>query len=611
MPHLAAVVFVIAATISALWAFDLAKPAQWRIPDAKLEWIRPSPGLLPRPLAEGENPGRISQMPLADSSAVQITYRFKPDAKERVGRAILAPSIDGNAQAFVNFAPIRGRQIRTDPGLIRPLAQSWLWEIPSDHFVDGQNRIDILVDGAYNRSLAAPLHLGTATELEQVTEWRASAVGKLRWLVIAISALALIVNLGAFVLRAPDAHLAIAAAFAAIGLRFVLADAAQPLGWAWPCLDVLFLSAAATCAGFGFSSQGNAGTRSSRITIGLATIAVLAAAGALLAASKEGQAGAVWGGVLASVISFIVLIHAIARSAMVQFAQAKLQRIFAGIVVGLCLCAAFVALLGANGVVLPGSPLGTETVLATALSALAAIASITGWLAFVRALRIRLDLVRTIRQQRAALEAASRELEEKSRQSALLEERQRMARDVHDGIGGQLASLIAQVRMRRISMDNVEQALVSGLTELRFLVTSLDAMGISLTDALAAFLDRAQQQTAASGMTLDWNQADDLPGDVREPQWILNLYRLMQEAINNAIRHSGGDRISVSIANRDGCILVRIEDNGTGMDLESIKRGRGLANMERRASELGGSFSVAPASSGPGLAALVLAPLPQ
>lgn len=380
MPHLAAVVFVFAATISVLWAFDGAKPAQLRISDAKLEWIRPSAGLLPRPLAEGEKPGRISQLPLADSSAVQITYRFKPDAGERSGRAILAPSIDGHAQAFVNFAPIRGSQIRTESGLSRPVAQSWLWEIPSDHFVDGQNRIDIVVDGVYNRSLAAPLYLGPITELKPVTEWRARAIGKLRWLVVAISALALIVNLGAFVLRAPDAHLAIAAAFAAIGLRFVLADAVQPLGWAWPCLDVLLLAAAATCAGFGFSSQGNAGTRSSRITVGLSTIAVLFAAGALSAAWKGNQSGAVWGGILTSVISFIILIHAIARSAIVQFAQVKLHRLFADIVAGLCLCAALIALMGANGVVLPGSPLGPEIVLATAILALAAIASVTGWL---------------------------------------------------------------------------------------------------------------------------------------------------------------------------------------------------------------------------------------
>ncbi|WP_396275154.1 sensor histidine kinase, partial [Hyphomonas sp.] len=226
-------------------------------------------------------------------------------------------------------------------------------------------------------------------------------------------------------------------------------------------------------------------------------------------------------------------------------------------------------------------------------------------------LRFRLDQARIIEQQKRDLDATALALEAKTRQSAVLEERHRMARDVHDGIGGQLASLIAQVRMRRVSMDQVEQALAGGLSELRLLVDSLDLVGETLADALATFLDRALQQTAAAGVRLEWSQTEDLAAKITDPKWTLNLYRLMQEAITNALRHSGGDRISVSILSSDGRTLsVRIEDNGVAFDPRAIRTGRGLANMAHRAKELGGTFSIGHSAAGGGTVVSVDVPAP-
>jgi signal transduction histidine kinase len=82
-------------------------------------------------------------------------------------------------------------------------------------------------------------------------------------------------------------------------------------------------------------------------------------------------------------------------------------------------------------------------------------------------------------------------------------------------------------------MDQVEQALAGGLSELRLLVDSLDLVGETLADALATFLDRALQQTAAAGVRLEWSQTEDLAAKITDPKWTLNLYRLMQEAITN------------------------------------------------------------------------------
>ena len=165
--------------------------------------------------------------------------------------------------------------------------------------------------------------------------------------------------------------------------------------------------------------------------------------------------------------------------------------------------------------------------------------------------------------------------------------------------------------MRRATMDQVEQALVSGLSELRLLVDSLDLVGETLADALASFLVRVRQQTAAAGGHLEWSQASDIAAEVRDPKWTLNFFRLMQEAITNALRHSNGDQITVSIHSTEARILsVRIADNGSSFDPAEARQGRGLRNMAHRGRELGGVLVVETAPACQGTVVQVDVPLP-
>lgn len=586
---------------------------QWRIPKSQIQWIPSSNSLLARFPTEGEATSRVSSLPFGDPSTVQIFHRFKRPTVGTAPLAVLTPAVDGQVELFVNFAPVQESLVPSAPELLRPAMRSRLWEIPQDYLHNGENRIDLVVSGTTTRSLAAPIYFGPKTELGAAINGGSNAIIFARQLVLALSLLALVVNLIASSVRAPARHLAIAAAFAASATRIFLAEIGREyFGVVWLVADPLLLAGMAICAGLAFREGAltSRWARSGEMALLLAGTALGAAT--LMAEVNGAQGRAFWGGTLCTLIGLNYLLLAMAGAVPRVNAMAARHQIPAGSVAGLCLFSALIAAVGVSGMIVPGLPYGLEIGFAAALSALALLAIGWGLIAFVQTVQVRLDQAQTIRRQQAELKATSFALEEKTRQTALLEERQRMARDVHDGIGGQLASLIAQVRMRRISMDHVEKALVGGLSELRFLVSSLDVIDASLADALATFLDRAQQQVSAAGIVLEWNQTSKLAAEIREPQWILNLYRLLQEAVTNAVRHSGGNRITISISDRDGGIIAaRIADNGDGFDQEKVKRGRGLANMERRARDLGGTFSIEPTEGGQGVSILIEAQAPR
>ena len=266
-----------------------------------------------------------------------------------------------------------------------------------------------------------------------------------------------------------------------------------------------------------------------------------------------------------------------------------------GMVVGLVGLTVLAGLGAATGLLWGAWTLGVEAVYGLGVGVLlTALAMRSAWIALPAAWRLlveRLDAGRIIRRQQAEIEAKSAALEQEMRRSAILEERQRLARDMHDGIGGQLVSLLARVRTRKISLDQMEEELVGGLSELRLLVDSLDAVGESLTEAMASFRSRIRPQTEAVGMMLTWTQPDDLDIEAHDPRWILNLYRLLQEAVTNAVRHSRGDRLTVRIERRgERGLSIGIEDNGAGFDPDVVARGKGLSNMSVRADQLGAAL---------------------
>lgn len=131
------------------------------------------------------------------------------------------------------------------------------------------------------------------------------------------------------------------------------------------------------------------------------------------------------------------------------------------------------------------------------------------------------------------------------------EERRRLMRDMHDGVGGQLMGLLLAVRRGKLETPKIARGLQEVMDEIRLMLDSVDASISSLASMLALFETRATARAADVGIKLkvhrQFSDAVDLP-----PQHVLTLFRILQEATTNAIKHSGADRIDIRLCAVDG-----------------------------------------------------------
>ena len=212
-------------------------------------------------------------------------------------------------------------------------------------------------------------------------------------------------------------------------------------------------------------------------------------------------------------------------------------------------------------------------------------------------------LRKTIGEQKIELDEKSAIIAEEMRQRVILEERQRMMRDIHDGIGGQLLSLLLRVRTGSLEKNEVATEIQSSLTDLRLVVDSIDQFGGDFASALATFRSRAEQQMSAANIRFIWHQPAETVGVELSASQTLHLYRFMQEVLTNIIRHSQAKDASIKIETDIDkfAIQIEIEDNGIGLpESESFKAGKGLKNLEIRAQKLKAVYSIGEVKNGSG-----------
>lgn len=200
---------------------------------------------------------------------------------------------------------------------------------------------------------------------------------------------------------------------------------------------------------------------------------------------------------------------------------------------------------------------------------------------------------------------------QEARYAATLEERQRLARDMHDALSQLLFAADLSVGAaregrdepaRRRALDEAAATLEDAQAELRGLVEVLRVP--DLTCGLPAALQRLAQRT---GPTLDvrfdvegWHGAEPTPA-VEEA-----LYRISQEALHNALRHANATQARIRLSRGAGGIELRVEDDGVGFD-QAPAAGLGIAGMRDRATEAGATFEISSAA-GAGTTVRVVAP---
>jgi signal transduction histidine kinase len=195
------------------------------------------------------------------------------------------------------------------------------------------------------------------------------------------------------------------------------------------------------------------------------------------------------------------------------------------------------------------------------------------------------------------------------RDLAVLEERRRVARELHDGLAQELAFILTRgnlllSREHRIEVAEMVSAAERALDEARRAIAALVHRS---EDPLDVALAETAEETAArygARVTLDLDSSVNVPRETREA-----LIRIVREAVSNAARHGAARRVAVALE-ANGEIVLRVHDDGTGFDPASLqRRGFGLTSMAERAHSVGGELRVRSAP-GAGAEVEVIVPSP-
>lgn len=227
----------------------------------------------------------------------------------------------------------------------------------------------------------------------------------------------------------------------------------------------------------------------------------------------------------------------------------------------------------------------------------------TAWARSVH--RLNDTLAQTVAQREAELREAFDRLRRAERQQVIERERQRLMRDMHDGLGSQLVQALNLVRRPDVVLNraSIEPLLTQALDELRLTLDSLEPMEGDLPAVLGTLRRRLGPALEAAGIELRW-EVQDVPAlPALDSRGVLHLFRCLQEILANVVKHARARRVTVSTWRRDDQVILTIEDDGIGLPPPEQRpaRGKGLRNVLTRAAKLGASVRFYDAHPGTGI----------
>jgi signal transduction histidine kinase len=200
-----------------------------------------------------------------------------------------------------------------------------------------------------------------------------------------------------------------------------------------------------------------------------------------------------------------------------------------------------------------------------------------------------------VAEKHVELETNYARLHEIERAAAVAEERARVMRDMHDGMGSQLMTTLALVENKRLEQAEVVEALRGCIDDMRLTIDSLQPDDSDLVSLLGNLRYRLEPRLQAAGIELDWRVADLPPLDYAGPHALLQVLRIVQEAFTNVLKHSGANRVVVEAHLDAQGARLSISDNGRGIGASgngASRGGRGLANMQQRARGIGAELEI-------------------
>jgi signal transduction histidine kinase len=200
-----------------------------------------------------------------------------------------------------------------------------------------------------------------------------------------------------------------------------------------------------------------------------------------------------------------------------------------------------------------------------------------------------------------------------ARLRALQTMRLRIARDLHDDVGANLASLalIAEAMEKQPSFGDpadLKHIALQTIDALRDIVWFIDPARDRLGDLMTRMRDTAP--LLLTGVKFDFEVIVSNPDLNLPPAFRRNVFPIFKEALHNAARHGRATRVGITLDCRNGVLRLRVEDDGIGFDEARIIPGNGLRNLRRRAAEMNGEVRIQ-TSPGCGTAVEFEAPFPR
>lgn len=192
-------------------------------------------------------------------------------------------------------------------------------------------------------------------------------------------------------------------------------------------------------------------------------------------------------------------------------------------------------------------------------------------------------------------------------EQTLLLERQRLMRDMHDGLGSTLMSSLVLVEAGKLDSREVAALLRECVDDLRLVIDSMEPIDHDLVTLLASLRHRLGRRLEGAGLQMVWEVQDLPPLPWLHPPDALQVLRIVQEVLTNVLKHARASTVRVGTRHEGDEVQVQIRDDGLGFDAAQAQPGRGLRHLNQRAQRLGGRIELV---SEPGQGTLVTLCLP-
>ena len=189
-------------------------------------------------------------------------------------------------------------------------------------------------------------------------------------------------------------------------------------------------------------------------------------------------------------------------------------------------------------------------------------------------------------------------------QNKLQEQRLQISRDLHDNIGSQLTFIISSVdnikyafEVQNSKLDNklssISNFAKSTIVELRDTIWAMNNSEITFEDLqtrIHNFVEKAKE--AKEDILFNFTIEEGLKQTKFTSIEGMNIYRTIQEAINNSMKYAEAKKIKIDIKHQNNDIIIAIEDDGKGFDSNSVEFGNGINNMKKRITDISGEIEI-------------------